>query len=95
MVEMTEDYTRLDWDKPHFLDGSFNCDWSTCDKKAACLLVGEDGKPFNSFFCRRHGRHLVKTYRVKGSEECIIDEGILYKDPTSSNVLRGFPKEAT
>lgn len=92
MVETTTDYSLLDLDKPMFIDGSFNCDWSTCDKKAERFIVGGDGKPFNSFYCRRHGNHLVKLFRSQG-DDVTLEEGILYQDPTSSNVLRGFRKE--
>ena len=94
MVEMTEDYTRLDWDKPKFLDGSELCSYFGCDAKAEGFLLAPDGGTIGGGHkCKPCADHLVAIYTKEPNEHWTFYEGILYKDPTSSNVLRGFPKE--
>ena len=92
MVETTEDYTRLDRSKPVLLDGADRCSTKhECRNQATGFLLSPKGFPGGT--CHPCAMECIGEYREKLNEHWTFYEGILYKDPTSSNVLRGFPKE--
>jgi len=75
------DVDRIDWDEPTFLDGE-KCNAIGCNRPATGFLVSPTEEVMPNGVCRKCGE-------ATGGHR--FEEGVLFKDWQSGNIIRGVP----